>query len=606
MMRSLRTKFTLLFLILFVIPFGLLTFLSVSISREMIEQSTISHLRNLAEVKSLAIEQWLRERIGDGKAVAESQEVKSLIPRRIDPYLNLIRHFYQTYQEIWVLDLKGRRISGKLLEATFEKEEWFRSAIENEIYVSRPVLSTPSEPTLNISVAIRDGKGNRIGVLKEVVDMAYVFGLISEAKLGETGELYLVDRDGNFILHKGLEELLRKGMPGVSSIRGTEAEFTHTAIYEDYRGNDVLGSWRWIPGLQCYLVAEQDVKEAFYQIDVLVRRASLIFAVSTLLILGLSFWAVGTVTNPVQALSEAVMSFSEGNFQTPLQVNRKDEIGTLIEGFNTMAEKLRKAYSQLEGRVKASNSELEKAYQTLKQRQEQLIRSEKMAALGQLSAGIAHEIRNPLTSVKIFIQSLEKEIDPDENQREDFRIIRKEIDKINEHINRFLDFARPEEPQFQRVDVRALVMDTLNLLTPKMRTSSIDPDILLPEDLPSVEGDPKQLGQVFLNLILNAIEAMPQGGTLTIHSTTKAAPGSHEVVQLVFTDTGGGIPEKDRPYLYDPFFTTKEGGTGLGLSIVYSIIQKHNGQIEVESELGKGSSFIVLLPVWKEGTWKES
>jgi len=313
------------------------------------------------------------------------------------------------------------------------------------------------------------------------------------------------------------------------------------------------------------------------------------------------------VTKPIERLGKTVASFAAGRFDKTPEADRKDEIGKLVEGFNIMAERLKKAYAELEGKVRASNSELEKAYQTLKQRQEQLVRSEKMAALGQLSAGIAHEIRNPLTSVKIFIQSLEKEIDLDENQKEDFTIIKREIDRINEHITRFLDFARPEEPRFQSVPVHALVMDTLSLLAPRMRSTSVDLDVSLPEDLPPVEGDPKQLGQVFLNLILNAVEAMPKGGKLTIQSTLKGVPEDQETwIQLFFRDTGCGIPEGDRPYLYDPFFTTKERGTGLGLSIVYSIVQKHNGQIEVESEPGKGSLFIVTLPVWKGKPWEKS
>ena len=349
------------------------------------------------------------------------------------------------------------------------------------------------------------------------------------------------------------------------------------------------------------------MKEAFYQTNLLVKRASIVFVVCGLLILVISYWAIGSVTKPIGLLSETVTSFAAGHFK-PVLGDRKDEIGKLIKGFNTMAEKLKKAYAELEGRVRASDSELEKAYQTLKQRQEQLLRSEKMAALGQLSAGIAHEIRNPLTSVKIFIQSLEKEMDLDETQKEDFRIIKKEIERINEHISRFLGFARPEEPQFQQVDIRGLVMDTLNLLAPKMRSSSIGLDISLPEDLPSIEGDPKQLGQVLLNLILNASEAMPKGGTLTVHSAIKVIPESREeLLQLFFRDTGCGIPEEDRPYLFDPFLLHKgEGDRFRSSPIVYSIIQKHNGLIEVESELRKGSSFIVSLPIWKERTWKES
>ena len=236
-----------------------------------------------------------------------------------------------------------------------------------------------------------------------------------------------------------------------------------------------------------------------------------------------------------------------------------------------------------------------------------LIRSEKMAALGQLSAGIAHEIRTPLTSIKIFIQSLEKDLDLDENQKEDFRIIKKEIDRINENIIRFLNFARPEEPLFQRLNLNELIKDTLSLLAAKIKTSSVILDIsLLGGDLP-VKGDPKQLSQVFLNLFLNAIDAMSQGGRLTIRSLVKTISDTHEdFLQIFVEDTGCGIPEKDRPYLFDPFFTTREAGTGLGLSIVYSIIQKHNGQIEVESEIGRGSSFIVSLPIPKEDKWKES
>lgn len=607
--HSLRTKFALLFLIFFFIPFGLLTFLSVSMSKGMLGQSTISHLQNLVEVKKMAIDQWLKERIGDGKAISESQEIKSLDPMKIEPYLTLVKQFYRAYRELWVVNLRGRRVAENISEFSYEQEDWFQEAINKGLFISSPKFHKPSlQPTITISVIIKGRDGRPIGVLKELVDMAYVAELISESKLGETGELYLVDSRGNFALHKMLMELSEKGISKVPYFENPQITLTYTAIYRDYKNNEVLGSWKWIPSLQCYLIAEQDVKEAFYQTNILVKKAFIIFIISTLLILVLSYWAIGTVTNPIKLLSRTVTAFADGNFKKTLvtNTNRKDEIGKLIEGFNTMADWLKKAYAELEGKVKTSNGELEKAYHILKQRQEQLIRSEKMAALGQLSAGIAHEIRTPLTSIKIFIQSLEKEIDWDENQKEDFRIIKKEIDRINENVTRFLNFARPEDPIFQQADVNALVMDALTLLTAKIKTSGIHLKISLLEDPPPVEGDTKQLSQVFLNLILNAIEAMPKGGTLTIRSMLKAIPESQEkFLQLVFLDTGGGIPEKDRPYLFDPFFTTKEGGTGLGLSIVYSIVQKHNGQIEVESELAKGSSFILSLPVHKEGTWKE-
>jgi signal transduction histidine kinase len=597
----------LLFFIFFFVPYGLLTIFSVSMSKGMMKKSTIDHLQNLVEVKETAIEQWLKERVSDGKTIAESQEIKSLDPKRIEPFLSLVKHFERAYLEIWVLNSKGQLVSGNLSKNSFEKEEWFQRAIKEETLILRPTLQPKSlQPAITISFSIKDARGRPIGVLKELVDLTYISDLISESKLGETGKLFIVNPQGEFVLHNKLIALLKKGTTKVPYLEKIQLKPTYTGVYKDYTDNEALGSWKWIPNLRCYLIAEQDTKEAFYQIDLLVKKAFIVFIISTLLILGISYWVIGRVTGPVKGLSEAVALFANGHFGKTVSTGRKDEIGKLIAGFNVMAEKLKKAYTELEGRVETSNKELEVAYQILKQRQDQLIQSEKMAALGQLSAGIAHEIRNPLTSIKIFIQSLEKEVDLDENQKEDFRIIMKEIDRIDENITRFLNFARPEEPLFQAIDASALVKDTVNLLAAKLKNSGIRLDISLPDEHPSVEGDPKQLAQVFLNLLLNAVEAMPQGGTLTISSAVKVNPDSgQEFLQLIIKDTGHGIPEKDRPYLFDPFFTTKAGGTGLGLSIVYSIIQKHNGRIEVESELGKGSSFILSFPIQKEGAWRE-
>jgi signal transduction histidine kinase len=605
--NSLRAKFMLLFFIFFFVPYGLLTLFSVSMSKGMMKKSTVDHLQNLVEVKETAIEQWLKERVRDVKTIAESQEIKSLDPKQIEPFLSLVKHFERAYIEIWVLNLKGQIVSGNLSKTSFQKEEWFQRAIEEGTSILRPTLQPQSlQPAITISFSIKDAKGRPIGVLKELVDLTYISELISESKLGKTGELFIVNPQGEFVLHNKLIELLKKEISKVPYFEKSQFEPTNTWVYKDYTGDEVLGSWKWIPTLHCYLIAEQDTREAFYQIDLLVKKAFIIFIIATLVILGISYWVIGRATGPIKRLSETVATFADGHFGKTFSTRRGDEIGKLITGFNVMAEKLMKAYTELEGRVEASNKELESAYQMLKQRQEQLIRSEKMAALGQLSAGIAHEIRNPLTSIKIFIQSLEKEIDLDENQEEDFRIIMKEIDRINENITRFLNFARPEEPLFQAINTSALMKNTVNLLAAKLKNSGIRLDISLPDDHPPVEGDPKQLAQVFLNLLLNAVEAMPQEGMLTIRSAVKVNPDSlQEFLQLIIKDTGHGIPEKDRPYLFDPFFTTKAGGTGLGLSIVYSIIQKHNGRIEVESELGKGSSFILSLPIQKEGAWRE-
>lgn len=605
--HSLRTRFIFLFLAFFVIPFALITYFSVSMSREMAKKNTISHLESLVELKSKAIEQWMKERIGDGKAIAESQEIKSLNPGKFEPYFKFVRNFYQAYQEISVFDLKGQRVGGFPPGPSAEHEEWFHGAVKKGLFVSSPILQTPhNQPITIIAVVIKDEADRPLGALKEIVNLSYISELILEAKIGKTGEVFLVSPQGKFLFHKFLKELADKGLDKVPYFESLQTNLNSTFIYMDYKNNEVLGTKKWIPSLQCYLIAEQDAEEAFSGSDSLVRRASVIFIVSILIILTISYFIVEAVIKPIKLLNESAASFAKGEFKSTLAPGRKDEIGMLISGFNGMAEKLKKAYADLEGKVQATNKELETAYQVLKQRQEQMIRSEKLAALGQLSAGIAHEIRTPLTSIKIFIQSLEKRIQLDEVQKNDFRLIRREIDRINENINRFLNFARPEDPLFQEVDINLLIRETINLLAAEIRASTVNLKTALLDPLPPIEGDPKQLSQVFLNLIVNALEAMPGGGTLSIQSAMKFSPDiSASALQIFFQDTGYGIPEKDRPYLFDPFFTTKEAGTGLGLSIVYSIIQKNNGQIEVESEIGRGTTFILSFPI-QEGEWKKS
>jgi signal transduction histidine kinase len=144
-------------------------------------------------------------------------------------------------------------------------------------------------------------------------------------------------------------------------------------------------------------------------------------------------------------------------------------------------------------------------------------------------------------------------------------------------------------------------------LTPRMEHNGIQLEVSLCPDGPPVKGDPKQLAQVLLNLLLNAIEAMPQGGRLGVQSALWADPETQEeFLQLAIRDTGPGIKEEDRAYLFDPFFTTKEGGTGLGLAIAYSIVQKHNGRIEVRSEAGQGASFVLSFPLSQEASWRKS
>ncbi len=263
-----------------------------------------------------------------------------------------------------------------------------------------------------------------------------------------------------------------------------------------------------------------------------------------------------------------------------------------------MYEELKSFSEQLEERVKEATEDLRRS-------QEQLIQSGKLAALGQLSAGIAHEIRNPLTSIKILVHSLINKLGP-ETRKEDILVIENEIERMNRIIKRFLDFARPAEPTFSSPDINRVLEDTLPLVSHELKEGKIHLCRHFFPALPEVLADREQLRQAFLNLILNAIQSMPNGGSLTIATrlsvvgnrlSAKTENRTAKTVEISFTDTGCGIPAGEVNDIFDPFFTTREEGVGLGLSITHRIIDNHQGSIKVESREGKGTTFTIVIPV---------
>lgn len=232
----------------------------------------------------------------------------------------------------------------------------------------------------------------------------------------------------------------------------------------------------------------------------------------------------------------------------------------------------------------------------IKNLQNQLVHSEKLASIGRLAAGIAHEINNPLTGILTFAHLLIKDVPPDDPIHKDLEIIVKEANRCKLITQGLLDFARQTEPRRVPVNINRLIKDTVALV----KNQASFQNIKIIEDLnlvlPLVMVDPNQIKQVFMNIILNAQEAMPQGGFLSISSDFSEDGRS---IEIKFTDTGCGIPEEHMGKIFDPFFTTKKTGkgTGLGLAISYGLIKRHRGNIEVESQERKGTTVIIKLPV---------
>ena len=249
--------------------------------------------------------------------------------------------------------------------------------------------------------------------------------------------------------------------------------------------------------------------------------------------------------------------------------------------------------------------DLQDRMQTLQETQAQLIHSEKMAALGRLVASIAHEINNPLQSVQTCLTLTREELEG--SQRRDkldryLNIVEGEIDRISAIVRRMRDFYRPARREFQMTDLHAVLESVLELAGKQLQHSEVTVERAWAIDLPEIRANPDHLKQVFLNLALNAIDAMPEGGLLRIITTLDQMPVEHgqpalPAIRLEFCDTGEGMPPETLDHLFEPFFTTKKSGSGLGLSISYGIIEAHKGQITVTSQIGLGTTFTIFLPI---------
>ena len=244
-------------------------------------------------------------------------------------------------------------------------------------------------------------------------------------------------------------------------------------------------------------------------------------------------------------------------------------------------------------------------YQELQERIEaqrlaeaRLLRSARLAAVGEMAAGVAHELNNPLTTVAGFAELTLEEISPDFVAYSDLELILREALRARDVVRRLLDFSRPMEEIRAMTDINDLIRDTLSLVNHQIRTHGVTADLHYGRDLPWVSVDPNQIKQVLLNLIHNALQAMTTGGTLTIRTLTEQRENKRWVTVAII-DTGIGISPENIDRVFEPFFTTRSSGsgTGLGLSISYGIVTDHGGYIEVESELGQGSQFTIYLPM---------
>ena len=249
---------------------------------------------------------------------------------------------------------------------------------------------------------------------------------------------------------------------------------------------------------------------------------------------------------------------------------------------------------------------MDQAQSDLERSQEHLAQAEKWALVGKLAAGAAHSIRNPLTSVKMRLWSMNRSQDLNAPQRDDLQAISEEIRHIDSIVTNFLQFSRPQKLQREKISPSEVVDQALKLMRNRLQLYGVEVKLVRQKRLPEIMADPEQLREVLVNLVVNACEAMVGGGSLTIREEAGEDEDLGRVAVLRVTDTGPGISEAIQSQVFQPFFSTKEEGTGLGLSIAHHIVKDHGGRIDLLSQEDRGATFIITLPFPKDQAWATS
>ena len=297
---------------------------------------------------------------------------------------------------------------------------------------------------------------------------------------------------------------------------------------------------------------------------------------------------------PVQRLVRHSSLVAAGNLEARVPVSSRDELGELSETINNMTESLGKAEGELKEWADSLEHKVEERSRDIMLMEEQLRRSEKLASLGTLSAGVAHEINNPLTGILLYASILNSDKRLDPALLPDVDRVISETRRCAGIVKNLLEFSRESLPEKEVISINELLDEVVTLFHKQPDFNNIDIRKNYGLDLPRISVDPNQIRQVFMNLVINAGHAMPKGGELEI-STFVSENGQY--VCSALKDNGDGISEENLTRIFDPFFTTKAEGTGLGLSISYGIIENNGGKIKVNSRLGEGATFIVMLPV---------
>lgn len=644
--RGLARRIYTAFLLVAVIPTAIAGIIGIYVSLHTLRTETLGHLQQEVVVRAQGVSRFFDQLSAELLYLAAAPAVEELrmatqkgdlhrvraATARLEndyatlastyPYIYQIRYLSAEGQELARVDKKDGKVDIIPRHRLQDKSDryYFVDSMKRrpgELYVSPLDLNVefgriekPERPVIRVATPIGTGSGRNEGLLIINLYADFLLDQIQQMAQVRAGTAYLFDRSGHYLVRTAgsdnefsmqpVETLAERfGADTLRRILGAEdgtrsvadSIFAHAAIRFGKAYPAPEGS-QWV------------IAVGFPERTLLLSIFNL-YALYAILAISLLATAIGGyalsrhLMGPLEALSRESDAVAAGDFSRRVAIRGRDEIAALGEKFNAMAARIEQLVNSLAGHrdrleqeVRARTAELEQEQEKRRELDRQMFQTEKMATMGELAMGVAHEIGNPLAGMKAVVQSMQFKNDLPASIRPPLQRLEAEIDRLTSFLRTFHGLAAPEITHREECSLVALLDDVLFWTRKEAKTRGVAIDCKGVDDLPSLWADPQQFRQILLNLVLNAIHAMPDGGHIAIRAHIEGDRARIEVA-----DSGHGIPADVMPHIFDPFFTTRSNGTGLGLSIVRKIAEQHAARIDVDSEIGHGACFTLLWPL---------
>ena len=571
--RRLWVKIAIVLLILVTIPVVLLGVMLIHTSQEAVKNSVLNNhkeivIRAAEEIGSFIKKpQYVLNIVAGMFAVTHADAWKQetiLVELALDqPLFIRVSSLNLAGQEIASSELGGK------LNWSYPKEA-LKEALKGRDYISQVNVLGSHTPYVTMAAPVKES-GRTTGVLIAEVNLRGLWGIVDNIKLDKTGRAFLVDQNGLLITHQDKKRVLKnENIKDQKDVQSVLSGKTESIELEDKTGKKWISSYAPVPDSAWGIVLRQEQDEAYLFSKVMQAQSWTIIILSELVVILVSIFMAQVLAHPIKVLVSRIRSVSAGNFDERIEIIRHDEIGRLIRSFNDMTKKLKKAKAR-----------------------------ERLSAIGEASAWIAHEFKNSLVAIKPFVQLFPRKHKDKEFVETFSKLVPQEIKRWESMLKDLSDFSSNFELNLVKTKVRDIINSILKPMEEEFMQKKIVVQYNSEENNLYLDADPERLRQVFVNLIINAIKAMPGGGSLIISedSINGDAPNRPSYLEIKVKDTGVGISEEALEKLFEPFHPTRKiGGMGLGLTISRRIIEQHGGNINVESKSGVGTTFIVRLP----------